>query len=62
MAFSREEYWSGVPLPSPARDTRRAQTKRCAHQYQETTERLSQTSHKLQNNYIKEIIALLRKF
>jgi len=24
MGFSRQEYWSGVPLPSPKQDYRRA--------------------------------------
>ena len=54
-----------MPLESDAilaRDIRKAQTKRCAHQYQETTQRLSETTHRLQTNYTKEIIALLRKF
>ena len=26
VGFSRQEYWTGVPLPSPARDAKRAQT------------------------------------
>ena len=28
MGFSRQEYWSGVPLPSPGPASRRAETKR----------------------------------
>ena len=27
MGFSRQEYWSGVPLPSPFRDTTAIQIK-----------------------------------
>ena len=31
MGFSRQEYWSGVPLPSPNRVVNTAQMKLCEH-------------------------------
>ena len=31
MGFSRQEYWSGLPLPSPALTTLQPQIKACAH-------------------------------
>ena len=31
MGFSRQEYWSGVPLPSPCLETRTTIKKNSAH-------------------------------
>ena len=32
MGFSKQEYWSGVPLPSPAWESRNKQLRRLADQ------------------------------
>ena len=34
MGFSRQEYWSGVPLPSPGRKARGLQTEETGCKYQ----------------------------